>query len=259
MQVTNVKFVNDKVEIVLGNNSFFMSKENYIENPITIDSFVSKEKIDYLKKQEKIIEIKMEMIKLLNKRMLSESEIKKKIKEKELNTEDTNTILESLKRLGLINDSYFAELLVDKLLFNKKGKLEIYKELTKNEIKNEIIANVMDKIDEDMYRSNFCKVCEKYEKIYNKKSLKMKKQMIVNKLRECGYEDELISSVNFKENSDKELGLAKICLCKILKNKKLDLNNYENVNKIRTKLMVKGFSYDIINLALKEVSEDETY
>jgi len=212
-----------------------------------------------LKKQEKIIEIKMEMIKLLNKKILSESEIKKKIKERQLSNDDTDRIVENLKRLGLINDAYFSELLVDKLLFNKKGKLEIYKELTKNEIKNEIIENVMGKVDEDVYRSNFCKVCEKYEKIYNKKSLKMKKQMITNKLKEYGYEDELISSIDFKENSDNEVSLAKIYLYKILKNKKLDLNNYENVNKIRTKLMVKGFSYDIINLALKEVSEDETY
>ena len=53
--------------------------------------------------------------------------------------------------------------------------------------------------------------------------------------------------------------LAKETIIKITKSKRMDLSNYENINKIKTKLVMKGFSYDIINMALEEVKCDETY
>jgi SOS response regulatory protein OraA/RecX len=48
-------------------------------------------------------------------------------------------------------------------------------------------------------------------------------------------------------------------LAKLLKNKDINTNDYQNVNKIRIKLANRGFNYDIINMVLKEVHNDETY
>ena len=50
MIVKEIKFINNKVRISLDDIVFFMSKENYIENPLTIDSCVDQQKLDYLKK-----------------------------------------------------------------------------------------------------------------------------------------------------------------------------------------------------------------
>ena len=95
--------------------------------------------------------------------------------------------------------------------------------------------------------------------MYEGRSFKIREQMIVSKLKEYGYEEYLIEGVKLDKNHDKELELAKIQLIKILKNKKMDLSDYENVNKIKVKLVMKGFNYDIINLALEEVKNNETY
>ena len=94
-------------------------------------------------------------------------------------------------------------------------------------------------------------------KVYSGKSSKIKEQMMVQKLKEYGYEDEYINNLEFNEDTSEELKLAKDSIKKILKNKKMDLNNYENLNKIKSKLLIKGFRYDIINLALEEVINNE--
>ena len=83
--------------------------------------------------------------------------------------------------------------------------------------------------------------------------------MLKQKLEELGYESDLISSINLENDEKKEICLARVALSKIIKNKNTDLNSYENINKIKAKLAMKGFSYGIINLVLEEVTNDETY
>lgn len=95
--------------------------------------------------------------------------------------------------------------------------------------------------------------------MYEKKSHKLKENMLKQKLEELGYENYLIETVFVDKNDTDELTLAIKELTKILKSKKMTLDNYENINKIKTKLAMKGFSYDIINLAIGEVKNYETY
>lgn len=259
MLVKNIKFVNNKVEVILDKKSFFISKENYIENPITIDSEITKDKIEYLLEFEQVIECKIAMIKLLNRKALSEFEVIKKIKEFEINAKYISSIVNSLKNAGLINDEFVATLSVEKELLKRKGKKAIRKLLIEKRIKDEIINKVLAEIDEDIYKENFEKTVSKYLKMYDKKNYKMKEQMLKQKLEELGYESSLISTVSIDKNSEYEVSLAVKNLIKILKSKKLTLDNYENVNKIKIKLATKGFSYDIINLAIEEVKNYETY
>ena len=259
MLVKNIKFVNGKVEVILENKSFSISKENYIENPVTIDSEITQDKIEYLLEFEQVIECKMAMIKLLNRKALSEFEVVKKIKEFEINTKYISSIVSSLKNAGLINDEFVATLSVEKELLKRKGKKAIRTLLIEKRIKEEIINKVLSEIDEDVYNENFEKTVSKYLKMYDKKSYKMKEQMLKQKLEKLGYESSLISTVSIDKNSEDEVALAVKSLMKILKSKKLTLDNYENVNKIKIKLATKGFSYDIINLAIEEVKNYETY
>ena len=44
-------------------------------------------------------------------------------------------------------------------------------------------------------------VCEKYLKVYEKRSHKLKEQMIVNKLKEYGYEEEYINTLKIDKNN----------------------------------------------------------
>jgi SOS response regulatory protein OraA/RecX len=259
MIVKNVRFINNKVEIVLEDKIFYISKENYIDNPITIDSNIDDKKINYLLDYEKVIESKFYMIKLLNKRALSEYEVYSKLKERDLNDQFIKAIMESLKRAGLINDEFVAVINMESLLLKRKGKKEIRESLKEKRIKGEIIDKVMEQIDENLYVSNFNKVVDKYSKMYDKKSFKVKEALLKQKLEELGYERELILGVTLESNCDKELELAKSALIKIIKNKNIDLNNYENINKIKSKMLMKGFSYDIINLAFEGVKNNETH
>ena len=133
------------------------------------------------------------------------------------------------------------------------------KKLKEKKISEEIIEKVLNVIDKDLYLSNFDKVVDKYLKMYERKSFKIKENLVKNKLEEYGYENDLISTIDISNDSENELSLAKTALLKLLKTKSYYLNNYENVNKIKAKLVMKGFSYDIINLALEEVKKDETH
>lgn len=259
MIVRNVKFVNNKVQIILDETSFLISKENYIENPLAINSDISESKINELLNHEYVIESKGQIIKLLNRKALSEKEIVVKLKEKGLAVKDINDIIDSLKRAGLINDEYVALINVDSLILKRKGRLEIIKVLKEKGIKQNQIYKVINEIDEEVYEDNFYKVFEKYLKVYNNKSHKIKEQMIISKLKEYGYEDEYISKIKFVKNLDEEIELARLNLNKILKTKKIDVFSYENINKIKSKLVMKGFSYDIINKVIEEVVSNETH
>lgn len=259
MIVTSIKFENNKVKIICDTKEFFLSKENYIENPITIDSEISDSKITCLMEYEKVLVCKSEIIKTVNKKVLSEYEVFKKLKEKELKFNYIKDIINSLKRAGLINDEFVATITLEKELFKRKGKKEIIKVLKEKRIDQTIIEKVLLNIDEEVYVSNFNKVAEKYMKVYNTKSNKIKINMLKQKLEEYGYEQEYISMLVIEKDEDKEVELARKYLNKIIKNKNVDLNDYQNSNKIKIKLATKGFNYDIINKAIEEAKKDETY
>ncbi len=258
MIVKNIKFVNDKVEVVLENKSFFISKENYIDNPVAINSKISEEKINYLLNKEKVIECKTKTIKLLNRRLMSRYKIEIMLKEEGLSNEEIKEVICSLIRMGLINDEYYAFVLRDSLLLKRKGRKIIYSSLKDEKIKEEIINKVINSIDDQLYLDNFYRVVEKYSKMYHTKSYELKKKMIFLKLKEYGYEDELISELKIENDEEKENENIYKYLNKILKNEKIDFNDYKSINKIRLKLVSKGFSYDIINRVLEEVRSNET-
>lgn len=259
MLVKNIKFVNNKVEVILDCKSFVISKENYIENPIVIDDEISDSKVEYLLEYEKVIENKMYFIQLLNRKSLSEYEIFLKLKEKELDYKYIKFIIDDLKRTGLINDEFVCLKTIDSEMVKRKGKKEIVRVLKEKRIDEKIIEKNIKEINEDDYLSNFDRVVKKYEKMYNKKSQVIKVRMLKQKLEEIGYEKELINSIVIDEDENNELELARNTLTKIIKNKNIDVSKRENINKIKTKLAMKGFNYDIINLALEEVKQDETY
>lgn len=257
MLVKNIKFINDKIEVVLEDRSFFISKENYIENPVAINSILDENRINYLLEQEFVITSKNELIKLLSRKVLSEKNIRLKLKEKGLKDVFVKKIMDSLSRMGLINDEYFCEVFISNLLMKKKGKREIIKQLEKEGVDRNIYLKQIENIEEDIYLNNFNKVYSKYLKMYDNKSYKLKEKMIIDKLKEYGYEEELINSISFDKNEENELENARAQLNKIIKSKKINLNNYENINKIKTKLVIKGFSYDIINRVVEEVKNNE--
>lgn len=259
MLVKDVKFKDNKVEIVTSNGSFFISKENYIENPIANDSSIDQKRIDYLLEYERVILAKTNIIKTLNKKILSEYSVRKKLKDDGLNNKEISEIINSLLRMGLLNDEYYASVKLDSLLMKRKGKLEIRKELSEEKININFINKCIDSIEDEIYLNNFNKVKEKYLKMYSNKASKVKEQMVKLKLKEYGYEEELINCVNVSKDNNSEVELARVQLAKLLKNKQYSLNDSMIVNKIRAKLMAKGFSYDIINVVLEEVKEHETY
>lgn len=258
MLVKNIKFKNNKVEVILDEKTFIISKENYIENPLAIDSNIDEKRVEQLLKRERVIDAKISLIKLLNKKILTEGEAYFFLKEKELEYKDIKDIIISLKNIGLINDEYVCDILTNMLLGKRKGRLEIIKILKEKRISESIIYKGIENIDEQIYLDNLSKVYEKYHKMYSNKSNKVRANMIKIKLKEYGYEDRYIDSLEIENDGD-DLTLARKYLQKLVKNKNIDINDYQNVNKIRTKLVMKGFNYDIINLVLKEVSEDETY
>lgn len=259
MVVTNIKFENNKVKIICDKKEFFLSKENYIENPITIDSEISDSKINYLMEYERVLDSKTEIIKMLNKKILSEYEVFKKLNEKSLKINYVNDIMNSLKRAGLINDEFVATITLEKELLKRKGRKEIIKVLKEKRIALSIIDKVMVNIEEDVYLSNFNKVVEKYTKLYDTKSNKIKFNMLKQKLEEYGYEQEYISMIDIEKDEDKESDLARKYLNKIMKNKNINLSDHQNSNKIKIKLATKGFNYDIINKVIEEAKKDETY
>lgn len=258
MLVKNIKINGNNVEIILNDSSFVISKENYIENPVLINRDISEEKILFLLNEEKYLQLKVKLIKKLSKKVMTEKEVAKLIKEENVSEKRTKELIKYLINIGLINDQYCAQIVIESMLLKKKGKLEIKRELLEKGLKEEIVNQMIEEIDDCIYLKNFQKVCDKYIKMYENKSYKYKDSMIRIKLKEQGYEDNLINTFYIENDSEKEIDNAKKQLLKIIKDNKEDITDYKKNNKIKLKMINKGYSYDIIRLAMQEVLKDET-
>lgn len=184
------------------------------------------------------------VLKLIDRRLRSSYEIEKYLKKN--NVENYQTIIDSLKEKGFINDERFARAFIsDKIHLSNEGKGKIKKELLNHQIEESIINRELAQIKDENMEEKVDKIISKKIAANKKDSAFILKQKISNYLFNLGYDKSFINSrmchFNFDNcNSEKEMD-------KIYKKLSLKYEGNELINKFKQKLFSKGFKSEEIN------------
>lgn len=243
MHIKSIKKKGSEYLIILDNETLKVNEELLINNNILYSKKLSNKDIKKIKEETVYYENYSKALKMINRKMRSEKEIRKSLKD--ISKEEIDKIIDKLKEINLLNNEVYAESYVnDKINLSLDGPYKIKKELELNDIESEYIEKALEKFTQDL-------IDEKLEKLINKKLKTNKdteyifKQKTALYLLNLGYSKEDINShlENIKiDNSNLEKEMEKIY------NKlKTKYEGYTLKNKLKQKLYLKGFNNDEIN------------
>ena len=243
MHIKSIKKKGSEYLIILDDETLKVNEEVLINNNILYSKKLSNKDIKKIKEETVYYENYSKALKMINRKMRSEKEIRKNLKD--ISKEEIDKIIDKLKEINLLNNEVYAESYVnDKINLSLDGPYKIKKELELNDIESEYIEKALEKFTQDL-------IDEKLEKLINKKLKTNKdteyifKQKIALYLLNLGYSKEDINShlENIKiDNSNLEKEMEKIY------NKlKTKYEGYTLKNKLKQKLYLKGFNNDEIN------------
>lgn len=262
MKIINVEKEKEMIRISLETNkSFLISLENYFEMPLVIGNEISKKQIEAIVKNEAIVKTKKAAYLFMKKKRRSKKEVELFLLEQGLSQNEAKVLIDNFVSQYFINDNELIDSIININLYNLKGKSVIKEKLLKREISVEDIDAALNKINIDEYNANIIKQIKKHEKRYANDSNYIKINKIRLALSIQGYEKSLIeSNLNMLDSYDdeKEQSNAQKDLMKILKSYVNKGGYNENEEKIKAKLINKGYKYDIIKKVIREVFNNET-
>ena len=255
MEIKKVKIIDNKVNICFENYILIIGIETYLNTKLLVGDEIDEEEVQELKKSDVQNNVRSKLIEKISRKKLSKKECESFLSEALLDNVAINKIVNDLENNYLINDVELSEAIIDYCLINKKGINIIKKKLNERKIEIDYDAFVDKYLDINKYQNNIKYLVDKYKKIGSKKSNKVLKMYIKNKLLENGYNIEEICDYLEFDDVDEFSSI----LSEVKKFFSKNIKNNENIAKITKKLLSKGFNYDIIKKAIRECEDNETY
>lgn len=246
-----IKLRNNKYKIIFDDHEITTYDNVILENNLLYKKNISKDIYDKIIRDTNYYDIYNKCVKSILKRRKSEKEIIDYLDKFEIDNKDK--IISKLKNINLINDKeYIKAYINDKIYLSKNGINKIKKDLINLGIDIKLIEEELNNIDKDMFYEKLEKIIIKKINNNTKYSEYQLKQKILNDMINLGYDREDILSIidnNIKPNNDifeKEFN-------KIYNKLKLKYDGYELKQKIKQKMITKGFNIDLINNKLNNI------
>ncbi len=259
-QIVNIKFSKNKISIFFSDESSIKISENtYSHFYLYIDKRISAEEYKEIEEFEKLHSTREYAINLLSNGMYTEKELYSRlISKKKLKDSDAKKIIDYLLEHNLLNDQKYFVDYVENLHLKKNGKNKIIQKCYEKGFNKKMIDSLV--FDDELEKDKAETLLRKY--IDNKK-----KNFV--KLKESGYTFLLNQGFDFNICSNaikiiddiydfsKERDLLERELNKYILSHRVDLNNYEEYQKVLSVFTRKGYSYDEIKNIIKGVKENE--
>jgi len=244
---------NGKYKIVFDNKESITTYDDVIlNNGILFKKELTSEELNKINIDDSYYETYNKTVKFISTKMRSKKEIIKFLEKKEITEDDREKIVLKLTEINLINDERFAKsYFQDRLHLSSDGPYKIKQELKNNDIKDDVIECIYDKLDQKFIYEKLDKLIQKKVKANHNKSNFILKQKIINDMINFGYEKTMILDIIEKRivnNSDiinNEYRKLKNKLSTKFSDRELEI-------KIKTKLQQKGFSIEEINSVIHE-------
>lgn len=246
MKITNIKKTKNKYQITFDNGEIIKTNDHVIVNSnLLYKKNLSNKELANLKEENEYYENYDKILKMINRKIRSEHEIKTFLIKNEVSQIDTCKIINKLKDINLINDELFAEAFTnDKINLTLEGPYKIKKELEDHNIPNEYIENALSNFTQDLIDLKLEKIISKKIKANTKDTDYIFKQKTFIYLSNLGYSREDISNhldkVKLNNNLEKEME-------KIYNKLKTKYEGNILYHKLKQKLYSKGFTVEEIN------------
>ena len=247
MKIIGIKKQNNKYKIKLeGNVTIETYDEVIIKNNILYKKDIDEALKKTIEEENKYYETYNEIIKLINKKLRSEKEIKEYMNKKQIKNQEK--LIQDLKKSNLINDNLYAKAYIhDRISFSNDGINKIKADLLKQNIENGIIENELEKIDKKHQKQKLEKLIMKKINANTKYSDKIMKQKITNYFILQGYDKEEINEI-LENNAINNNEIIKKEYNKLFNKYKTKYDGEKLKYTIKQKLYQKGFN-------LEEISE----
>ncbi len=211
------------------------------------------EDVEEIDKYNKYMEAYYKSIKYLNKKMRTTLEIKEYLDDYPHLVIDM--VIERLLKEGYLNDNYYLKMFIsNQIAINNYGPNKIVRKLMELGFDKESILNGLNEYNKDVFLEKLDKIIEKKIRTnYKYSSNKLREKLIVD-MYNYGYDKkDIIDCLNNKEIKVSSNIIEKEYkkVYKVLVKK---YEGYELERRIMAKLLAKGFSYEEIKNAIKNVS-----
>ena len=212
--------------------------------------------IDELKKDEAITNVYKSAIKKLSIKDYTVKEMYDYLLNNfELPIEEVNGIIDRLEEKGLLDDYKYAINKCDSLERKLFSRRHIINTLKKNGISLEIIDDVV-KLDNDAEFKKALKIATKYQNSIKDKSLNVKKQYIIKKVVNEGFDYQIalkvLESLDFSYEVYNEKTILSKETDKLYKRLSKKYSGTELRNRMYYSLISKGFSSETVYAILNE-------
>lgn len=247
-----IKLKNEKYKISIDGELLIVYGEAILDNNLIYKKNIDKDIYNKLIYDNNYYDIYNKVKKYILKKRRSEKEIIVYLNKFQLNESDKTKMITKLKQLNLINDIEYCRAFVnDKVYLSKNGINKIKIDLLNENIPIEIIESELNKIDKQIIDDRMEKLILK--KIINNKrySNYQLRQKLINEMINLGYPKEKIIEIidkNINNRDDILISEFKKLYFKL----SLKYKDYELNNKIKQKLLSKGFELEKINLLLEQ-------
>ena len=198
MKITRVVKKDSKnVTIHLDNDDvIFINYEIFLKSGFRKNDDISENQIDSLIKKNQRYAVKQRAFRYLGRRLLSENELRVKLKQKKYDENIIDETIDYLKEKEYLNDLEFANIFSSENIRNKLwGKNKVKAELMRRGVNNEIISQVLsEKFPAGNDLNNAVELAQKKYLLLSKRNLEQKKikEKIISFLFSKGYDYEVI-------------------------------------------------------------------
>ena len=246
MKISEIKKQkNSKYKIIFENGEILNTYDDVILNNGLL--FHKDVDLSKLKEETKYYDIYDKTIRYIEKKLRSRKEIEVFLDKNEVEISDKSKIIAKLESINLINDRVFANAYFqDRINLSSDGPYKIISELKKNNISDDIIVLIEEKIDNDIIYEKLNKlVLKKIRSNHNKSNYILKQKIIVDMIN-LGYEKSMIVDI-INKNIDNNNTVIQNEYKKLFNKLSKKYENEELDRMIKNKLIQKGFSLEEIN------------
>ena len=207
---------------------------------------MSLEVLDKIIDENKFYEAYDMSLSYIETKMRNRKEIYKYLKKKGYEEELINKVIDKLISLKILDDrQYISAFINDKINLSNDGPFKIKKLLLELEFNENDIDDYLNNFNDSLWEERLIKIVNKKKNLMNNKSYYMFITKLKNDLFNLGYDkymiDNILSNIKYESNAlEKDLNRA--------------LKKYkDDKNKLINYLLRKGYSYDEINVKLKNL------
>lgn len=176
--------------------AFSVTLEELLEYRIAVGMCLSEEQIAAMVEAVEVRRAKMYLVQLLGYRARSESELRSRLQQKQFSESSIDKAVESLRRMGLINDQEFAQAWVrNRLTTGKAGRLRLAQELRARGVDRQVAEGALAEMSEEKELSFALEVGQRrYERLRDEEP-EAQRRKLASFLQRRGFSYETVSRV----------------------------------------------------------------